>query len=484
MKTPPKARFRFLELHEKSLSEALSEAEIAEFRELATSHPALLDLLAETLLTDATLRQDARLLRDLKNLGIAPPARQGRPALLALTLLSATLATLLALSHFGPEPESPSPPTIATLVKAADCRWAASSLPTTEGSKVGTGVFKLAEGLALIRFHNGAELTLEPPATLELAGPNHAILHSGTVVVQTTHASSDFRIESPLARITPGSSRFGFSTGKEQEFMVQTLTGEVTVTEKPTGETHHIAAGSTLDRGLLKKQLRPERSKQPEPTRWQPDGIVNEGGGWKVLSTNHGRGQDSFIESGRTQSKFGDEAFFRVKKTSVQPHLNRLGYLRFDLADFHGARFENAELTLSIEPSNLGYATNVPDSTFLIYGLRNEDGDDWREQEITFANAPARPPDETEPYLPDPAQVTLLGRFTIAQGVNRGLRSLRSPELTAFLNADTNRLVTFIIARETDESDRAGLVHAFATKENGNNTPPLLRLKPRQAPQP
>jgi hypothetical protein len=47
-----------------------------------------------------------------------------------------------------------------------------------------------------------------------------------------------------------------------------------------------------------------------------------------------------------------------------------------------------------------------------------------------------------------------------------------------FLNADTNGIVTFIICRATSETARGGLVHAFATKENGSSTPPLLRLKP------
>jgi hypothetical protein len=50
--------------------------------------------------------------------------------------------------------------------------------------------------------------------------------------------------------------------------------------------------------------------------------------------------------------------------------------------------------------------------------------------------------------------------------------------LRDFLNADTNGIVTFIVCRETDETQRSGLVHAFATKENGGkNAPPLLRVK-------
>ena len=81
-------------------------------------------------------------------------------------------------------------------------------------------------------------------------------------------------------------------------------------------------------------------------------------------------------------------------------------------------------------------------------------------------------------HLPDLTKVKLLGRFEIAQGVNRGTRTLRGEALRDFLNADSNGIVTFIVCRETDETQRSGLVHAFATKENrGKNAPPLLRVK-------
>jgi hypothetical protein len=49
--------------------------------------------------------------------------------------------------------------------------------------------------------------------------------------------------------------------------------------------------------------------------------------------------------------------------------------------------------------------------------------------------------------------------------------------LAAFLQGDTNELVTLIICRQTDETARNGLVHAFASKENGRNAPPMLRVR-------
>ena len=63
------------------------------------------------------------------------------------------------------------------------------------------------------------------------------------------------------------------------------------------------------------------------------------------------------------------------------------------------------------------------------------------------------------------------------QGTTRGSFSIRGESLVGFLQADTNGMATLIICRETDESSRNGLVHAFATKENSRNTPPILRVK-------
>ena len=52
-------------------------------------------------------------------------------------------------------------------------------------------------------------------------------------------------------------------------------------------------------------------------------------------------------------------------------------------------------------------------------------------------------------------------------------------DLADFLAADTNQIATLIICRETNETADSGLVHAFATKENGSRSAPVLRVKTR-----
>ena len=75
-----------------------------------------------------------------------------------------------------------------------------------------------------------------------------------------------------------------------------------------------------------------------------------------------------------------------------------------------------------------------------------------------------------------------LGRFSVPQGSTRGSFTIRGQGLVDLLNQDTNGIVTLIITRSTDESARNGLVHAFATKENTRNAPPILRVRTKPQP--
>jgi hypothetical protein len=216
----------------------------------------------------------------------------------------------------------------------------------------------------------------------------------------------------------------------------------------------------------------------PEPSRWQPATVMDAGDGWQAITTAFGRGRDSYIQSGsKPTPDFGKHPFVRVKWTTRKPELNRKGYLAFDLSQFSGRQIEDAELVLTIEPSELGFASFVPDSTFAVYGVIDEKEDTWAEGDLSWQNAPAHDPSQAGFNMPVASKVKLLGKFEIAQGVNRGTRQLRGKALADFLAADTNQIATIILCRETDETADSGIVHAFATKENGTRSAPVLRVK-------
>ena len=127
----------------------------------------------------------------------------------------------------------------------------------------------------------------------------------------------------------------------------------------------------------LKSQSANHPAGSPTPTLAQADG-------WKVIPTSFGEGKDTFVTSEKNASSSGTSPFFRVKFTSIQPNLVRVGYLAFDVSGMDLTSVSDAELVLNIEPSDLGFASLVPDSEFTVYGLTDESGDGWNEKSMKW----------------------------------------------------------------------------------------------------
>ncbi|MDB6120174.1 MAG: hypothetical protein JWO08_3955 [Verrucomicrobiaceae bacterium] len=465
----PAEQWELLELAERYMSGKLSEEETAALDARLRAEPEAREVFAKALHLDAELRFDQNLVRELP-----VAARKSQWWKYAATGAGAACITLMA----GWFAVGPSAPTVATLIQAKQCQWAGSSLPTAQGARLSPGTLDLIEGIATLRFDSGAEIVLEAPATVEVLDAMNCRLKRGTVVADVPPSAHGFSIDTTKARVVDWGTKFGLSTGEDGNYRVQVLEGRVDVNRKGTSEVKQLTKGQTDDHGWLQSRLNPDQTADAEPNRWQPNMVMDGGGGWQIISTAFGHGKDSYIQSVTKNTRdFGSDPFFRVKRSEMQPELNRKGYVAFDLSSFAGRHFEDAELVLTIEPSDLGFASMVPDSTFDVYGLTDETEDDWEENGLTWQHSPAHDPEQTERNLPMSSKAKLLGSFEIAQGVNRGTRVLRGKALRDFLAADTNRIATFIICRETDETGRGGLVHAFATKESTGKSPPLLRVK-------
>ncbi len=376
--------------------------------------------------------------------------------------------------------------TVATLIRAQQCQWAGSSLPTVEGARLKPGMLDLIEGLAVLRFDSGAELVLEAPATMEVLDAMNCRLRRGTLVADVPPQAQGFSIDTKEAKVIDWGTKFGVSADDDGKYMVRVLEGLVEVDGKDGTASKKLEKGEGVDRGWSRNQLYPGGLKSsnddiPEPSRWQPRTVIDAGDGWQAITTAFGRGKDSYIQPGRgLRTDFGKHPFLRVKHSGQpKPELNRKGYIAFDLSKFSGHTIEDAELVLTIEPSELGFASFVPDATFAVYGVTDEATDEWDENELTWNSAPAHNPEQAERHQPMMSTVKLLGKFEIAQGINRGTRKLRGKDLADFLNTDTNQIATLVICRETCETADSGLVHAFATKENDTRSAPMLRVKTR-----
>lgn len=473
--SPQATRARFLLLCEKSRDASLSPAETDELNTLLASHADLVTLMAESLLVDAELRRDPRLLDEMK---LTPAKREAPRNVIPMVALAAAACVFLGLFIFQTtrRPAATKPAGVAVLTKSTNCKWASSTLPTAEGSHVPAGKLELVEGLATILFDSGAEISLEAPATLEILDRMNARLVSGTLVADVPPSAIGFTIDTKDAKVVDLGTRFGLSTNDEGKYLVQVIEGLVEVEHKGEEGVKLLTTGKTIDRGLLQTKLHPENSAS-EPTRWQPYPSYVQADGWQNITTSYGRGKDTFVTSRKEAADFGSEAFFRVKYTTRQADLVRVGFLGFDISQIDTGAISEAELVLNIEPSDLGYATLVGDSEFTVYGLTDEAGDAWSESGMKWENAPALDSTMAEVARPDPAKSVRLGSFGIPQGVQRGTCSVSGADLAAFIREDGNEIVTLMVFRETDESANSGLVHAFTSKENATNPPPLLRVK-------
>lgn len=472
----PADQFRLLELSERYADEKLSTAETAALEAELRGNAEARAFFAKALHQRAELSFDDSWHTQAATVSQAP----ARPAWWrhAITAAAAACVTFAFVWLQGTRDG-----TVATLVRAQQCQWAGSSLPTVEGARLKPGMLDLIEGLAVLRFDSGAELVLEAPAAVEVLDGMNCKLRRGTLVAEVPPQAKGFSIDTRDVKVIDWGTKFGFSADEDGKYMVQVLEGLVEVDDKTGAKgSKKLEKGQRVDRGWSQSQMHPAAGSgddDSEPSRWQPAVVMDAGDGWQAITTAFGHGKDSYIQSSeKTPNNFGTHPFFRVKHSGEsKPELNRKGYVAFDLSKFAGRSIEDAELVLTIEPSELGFASFVPDSTFAVYGVLDEAEDAWEETGLSWQHAPAHDPEQAERHLPAAGKVKLLGKFEIAQGINRGTRKLRGKDLADFLRADTNQIATLIICRETCETQDSGLVHAFATKENGTRSAPMLRVK-------
>jgi hypothetical protein len=191
------------------------------------------------------------------------------------------------------------------------------------------------------------------------------------------------------------------------------------------------------------------------------------------ISTATGRGKDAYVQP-LYPSEHSSDILLLVKNTKDLTSLyKRKAYIGLDLSSVKGMRIVDAQLSVTFTPTGMGFASEVPDATFTVYGLTDETLDDWNERTMRWKDAPANRPGGNEV---DPAKTIKLGTFEVPQGALEGTRSISGKPLVDFLNADTNGIATFILVRETPGSGRSDLVHGFAAKRHPSLPPPTLKL--------
>ena len=457
---------------ERALDDRLSEEEGEAFKADIVRDPVLRAAYAERRWLHALLRAERdrlpQLLADASDAEAPAPARtRANPAVFASLALAAAACAVLGFTLFRPHraPASPQPHAVATLVQAANTKWAGSTLPTAENSPLGAGTLALVEGIATLKFASGASVTLEAPTTLEIVDAMNCRLIEGSVTAEVPLAAHGFAVDTPDLRVVDLGTRFGVTAGSAGNSYVFVFEGEVRLTDAAGTELRRLTAGKAYHRasGPTTGNL--------EPRRFEPEPPID---GWKAITTAYGRGKDAYVRRDVTNAA-GAEPFIMVKHSELElsRRNERRGFITFDLAGIDARTVTEAELVLDPEPSGLGFSAMVPDSRFAIYGVTDESLDAWSESTVTWNSAGAALIDETPPA--DHARK--LAEFAIPRGGSGNPLTIRGDGIAAFLRADTNGLATFLIVRETGESDPSGLVHAFASKEHPTARPPTLRVR-------
>lgn len=355
---------------------------------------------------------------------------------------------------------------VATLVQADNCKWAGSDLPTAADSKLGIGKLALVEGIATLKFKSGATVTMEAPTTLEILTAMHCRLIEGTLTAEVPEPAHGFTIDTPDIKVVDLGTKFGVTTASTGNSQVRVFKGEVEIGGLADGKTKRLTEGKGLHVGSGNTSV------GQEPTRGEQ---VQEAGGWTAIPTSFGRGKDAYARRGDNGAPLGTHPLIIVKHSDIVAGRNneRRAVITFDVSQFATADVAEAQIILDPEPSGFGFAALVPDeSRFAIYGLTDENLDAWDEKEVRWSSLPG-----CTDQGPDLNAARKLAEFWMPRGGSGGPLTVRSEALADFIRADTNGLVSFLIVRETGETDSNGLAHGFASKEHPTARPPTLRLK-------
>lgn len=446
---------------DRALEGLLSADEWEQLQRDVLADPQLRELYAERAWLHGQLQAEKQLLPSLLDSSPAEsrvvetnfwrPLRWAAAAAVVAALVTATIRT------------APKPETVATLVEAADCRWAGSDLPTAQGSHLGTGTLALVEGMATLEFESGARVTLEAPSTLEVLSKMHCRLVEGSVVADVPEPAHGFTIDAPEVKVVDLGTKFGVTASRFGNSHVIVFDGEVEVERGGSGEAKRLTTGNTMHIGHQPILANQEISRNPEPS--------SDRDGWISLTTATGQGKDAYVRRGDSHGPTGKHPLIMVKHTDLAAGNERRALVTFDLTEVPDSRIEDVEFTLDVEASGLGFSALVPDSLFEVHGLTDA-ADAWSEAKMKWADTPAF---NDAGLLA--GQSAKLGEFRIRRGHVPAGVSVSSSALRDFVQQDGNRFITFAIVRVTGENDKQGLVHAFASKEHPTAQPPTLHLK-------
>lgn len=386
------------------------------------------------------------------------------------TFAAAAIISLLALVLIRPPSD---PDTFAIMESTESARWESATLPTSEGARLGQGTLHLVRGLATIVFDSGAEVILEAPAILEITDEMNCTLTKGTAVAEVSKGAEGFTIHTPTVRVVDFGTRFAVNVHPTSgATRTEVFDGLVEVRLPEEEEGIRLETGQqTLVRGDGIGQVK----EGLEEGTWSSNASSrSRDPRWQLISTSVGKGKDSYVWAGEPNDHVSEELLLLKNSLDLSgPH--RKAYLGFDLSSIPSGSIEDAELVLRFAPTGWGLASHLDSSDFQVWGITEDELDSWEHGSFDWDTAPAN--DRSDGYQLIREQAQLLGEFRVPRGIQSGSFGISGQSLTAFLNQDSNRLVSLVVTRKTQENRAGGLVHAFASHRHPYLPAPLLRVK-------
>lgn len=353
----------------------------------------------------------------------------------------------------------------ASISRTSNCLWSDSPIVTRPGTRLGPCKLRLEQGIALLHFDCDIVVSIEGPCIFEIKNQKRIMLHSGRLVVAAlSDEGKGFIVDTPDSRIKDLGTRFAVLTSKDRPSEVYVFDGAVEV--QPL----------TMEKPCLLKQ-----DESLTIGQWSESGNISVFAG-EQISTAVGRGKEAWVVLQNTTLETASLVFpkgitdaYMLVKTD-EPDMafaDRKAIFTLDLTQLEASRCENfsgATLLLSYGPTEFGYATNVPDATFSVYGLTDEILDSWDESTITWNSFPGNGPRNTL----ESTTWTRLGGFQIEQGSSIGHVRINGEKLRDFLLADSNGLATFAIVCDTFATGKYSRVFGFANRFHTELQPPRL----------
>ncbi|TWT80214.1 FecR protein [Planctomycetes bacterium CA13] len=451
---------RLIELASAYREDRIGDAEVAELDMMLSESPAALDAFVEIGMLVADLSQ-------AQNVGPAnsdnhshlhnDAAPRSSIRFVSVVVLAASL--LLAVGLWSWLSNRPAP-SFARLESVSNCLWRETATPARVGGRIGVGHFRLAEGVATIRFDNGAQVDLEGSSHLEVLGQDHCQLHSGKLVVTVENDFKGFTVDTPHGQFIDQGTSFGVTVEDDGASVVEVFDGFVDVKHRTSGQQRRLAEDAAVR--LLPKEMVDEAEYEPPPT-------VEDSGDVQIASTA-AQGADCSLRRDHQHRKVKSPLL--VARTS-RPALSRFDTricLRFDLTNVRTADANKASLQLTATPSGKGFASQSTDTVIAAYGIIDDTLDHWLPDKVLWNELPG--------VIDNPWQsnsVRLLGHFTIPKGQQSGNFRVEGPELTKLLKNDSNGLLSIVLVSET-ESRKGMMVNAFASSHHDSLRPPTLHL--------